>query len=183
MLKIRIKKELTKKEIEERKLTGFKVVRNGTILELEKNKEGNFIIPEAKLTGLRYSLFFEESESGGGATNTGDSYIVCTEKGEPFRPYYIPTSGHLAGGEHAFFAIYLPSYIVVMGDKKSDTCRIMRVTMKRDGNTVKVQEEELWEGLFDELPAMFDHLADAVYAAEVKCNCYHCREPHYTKED
>ena len=84
-----------------------KLVKNGVIVELPKVLGSNpedlkFSIPQ-EVKGSQF--FIDCYEHGGGMTNTGFGTIVCGLSGKKLKPYYVPKSGNLSNGVHAYFSI------------------------------------------------------------------------------
>lgn len=125
-------------------------------------------------------------------SNTGDAQIIAGPNGEPKKPVYVRRRGHLACEEHALF-IVAPGDIVVQADHHR---RDFRTTVYRIKSIEEVKDdwsgknfpaaivEKLHEfdmGEWDVEPP--ENLLPAIDAAEEKATCYHCRSPHYVKED
>lgn len=134
---------------------------------------------------VRYIIW----ECGGGYTNTGESQVICGVDGSPLKPLFIRRRGHLACLDHAAFAVWEGQKVVVIRTdhhRGQFNVRLDELTAHREN----VEFEELWEGedfYIDEidevLPNKFSKYKTAIKAAMEKALCYHCREPHYIKEN
>ena len=123
-------------------------------------------------------------ETGGGATNTGNSMVIAGPHGEVLRPLYIKTGGHLACGEHSLFVVGAGTVVVSASHHRGDfEIKVYRLTGKFSGKEAEAEivacySRGEWEGpLWDEADSGF--LRKAVDAAADKARCYHCREPHF----
>jgi hypothetical protein len=124
------------------------------------------------------TLVIEVTEHGGGMTKTGSGTVVCGLSGQALRPYYVPRSGHLACGTHAYFSV--PEAVVtVTGDYPDDTVTIEAHKIVRDGNVAWIESKRLWSGQLEELPKLFERFRAAAEAAIEKSTCYHCRCVHF----
>lgn len=129
-------------------------------------------------------------ESGGGASRTGYSHIVCGPNGEKLVPTYIRKGGHLSKGEHALFIANRGHYIIdtyhhcedfeisvsVIEEVITEEVPTEYGLDKRGHITIKETnhfKDGEWETPLEE------KLKKAVQAAIDKATCYHCREPHY----
>jgi hypothetical protein len=150
-----------------------KVVRSATIVALPE--EGGVYTLPAEVQGA--GLLLEAEETGGGQTHTGKATVVCDLSGKPLRPYYVPTTGHLAGGTHAYFAT--PGTAVTVTAYRDGEITVERHSILADGNTARIESAVLWQGQVGDLPETFGGYADAAEAAYRKAGCYHCRHVHY----
>lgn len=167
-----------------------KLVKGGVIIELpliplRKNKSWSDpdtyyeILPEVKEVNSAM-LLIEITESGGGMTNTGSGRVVCGLSGKALRPYYVPRSGHLACGTHAYFSV--PNAVVtITGYRRSNEVMIEEHRIVRDGNVAWIESKELWSGDLEVLPEFFNRFQAAAKAAKAKGNCYHCRCLHFAQ--
>lgn len=119
-------------------------------------------------------------EAGGGASNTGESRIVCDRDGQAKRAVYQRRKGHLSNAEHALIVVECGDYIITAYHHRKDfTIRIYRIVAFRDSEDYAICELNFvyskgeWN---EELPAF---LKPAVEAGMQKATCYHCREAHY----
>ena len=125
-------------------------------------------------------------EAGGGYSNSGHATIVAGRDGEPLRPIYIRRRGHLAGAEHVLFVAKPGLHVVEARHHRRDfwvaVWRIEGIRRTEDGGHEAdlglVAEYDMGEWA----PALPSFLQAAVDAAMSKATCYHCREPHFTKE-
>jgi hypothetical protein len=122
-------------------------------------------------------------ESGGGMSNTGDARIIANSEGQPKKPVYIRTGGHLALGDHALFVVDEGDIVIDVYRHHSD----FDISVKRIAK-IKTDNEQLIAEL--ETLAHFDQgewdnedvaekYQDAITSATEKSRCYHCREPHF----
>lgn len=155
-----------------------KLVKRGVIVELPE-KDGNYELPPEVAKEINGGkLFIDTTEHGGGATNTGSGTVVCGLSGKPLRPYYVPRSGHLACGTHAYFSV--PEAIVtVTGYRRDTNITIEEHRIIHEGNTSRIETKTLWSGELEVLPDSFNRFQAVAEAASAKGNCYHCRDVHF----
>ena len=121
-------------------------------------------------------------ENGGGYSNTGHSTIVCDRAGRPKKPIYRPRC--YCCGQHALIPVSV-SDIIIKASRHGDEYDIYIYTVQSINNETKEAMIELvnkydmgeWDSLLSE------SLQQAVEASKRKARCYHCREPHYIKEE
>lgn len=154
-----------------------KSVRGGVIVELPQSDSNipEFEIPEEVNGAI---LLIDVTEYGGGATNTGDSVVVCGTQGEPLRPYYVPRSGHLSCETHAHFAVR-EEVVTIAGAKPGTRVEIQKHRIVRNGNIARIKSEKIGSGDLEDIPEILGHFQDAAEATVEKANCYHCRCVHY----
>lgn len=125
-------------------------------------------------------------EWGGGYSNTGDACIIAGPKGEKKSPVYVRRRGHLAGGEHALFVIKKGDVIVFADHHRLDynieVCRIIDIQCREDDciATIEVLDDYRdgeWAG------DAHKNFEAAIEAAKKKAACYHCRSPHYARQE
>jgi len=120
------------------------------------------------------------SETGGGATNTGSSMIICGANGEPLKPLYVPKG--ICFGDHAIFVVRNGMYIIKHSHNrehdKVQVFKILGIGSQSDPDQVVTNEKPdyVWE---DGDGNIREFLELAVKAANVKGYCYHCRAPHF----
>jgi len=122
-------------------------------------------------------------EAGGGMTNTGDADIICGRKGEALNPVYIRGRGDLCCNNHALFIVSVGFHKISADHHRGDFNISIHSVV-----SAPMHEEPTWELLFSfsrgewdkEPPAFLDA---AISAATEKATCYHCREPHYIKNE
>jgi len=124
-------------------------------------------------------FYFVFWEYGGSATNTGVGVIVCDNRGEPFTPTEIYTTGHLANKIHAEFQEKCGHIIECT---KHGQCWIFWVQADRIHDSISVSNKPVWHGNVKDLPNKYKYLRKAVNAAWKKANIYHCRKAVYIKE-
>lgn len=139
-------------------------------LSIERTKKG-------------YPAFWE---SGGGWSNTGEATIIASPSGDPKRAIYVRRRGELANSEHALIPVAVGDYIIEAYHHRGDfQIKIYRVlNFKREKDEIYAVVEKVncfsrneWDA---EFPAF---LEAAVQASMEKATCYHCREPHFIKND
>jgi hypothetical protein len=125
-------------------------------------------------------------EQGGGASRTGWSVIVTGQQGQSLEPVYVKRRGELSCGQHALF-IVKPGYHIIIADQHRGDYEITieRITEIKEEENEFFAETDLVctfsRGEWDKEPEEF--LKPAVVAAMAKADCYHCREPHYMREE
>lgn len=159
-----------------------KLVRNATIVELERNQSHTdlYHVPD-EIQSHEYVLLIEATEHGGGMTNTGSATVVCGSSGKKLRPYYVP-KGH-SNSTHAYFSVP-GSIITVTGYRKDDNVTIMehKIEIKGAyGEFAEIKTSDVWSGEVGVLPNLYSRYQDAAEAAHGKANCYHCRHVHYAE--
>jgi len=155
-----------------------RVIRGRTLIEL--NKTGNVYDIPVEVKSQNPTLMIDCSECGGGMTNTGNSTIVCGLSGKKLRPYYVPRGGHLANGNHAYFAV--PSMVVTISGYRQDyVVTIEEHAIIVNGSRAHIKSSIIWSDEVDNLPNYLDRYREAAYAAYEKSNCYHCRCVHYAE--
>lgn len=141
------------------------------------------VIPEEIIIQREVTFLINVAESGGGYTNTGDVTIICGLSGKALKPYFCPTSGQLAGNEHAFFAI--PESVVsihVCRQRYDYDITITKHSIVVLKNIPTVQSEKMWSGgYYEPIPELFQSYQAAINAAVEKSHCYHCRCIHYAQ--
>lgn len=122
-------------------------------------------------------------EEGGSYTNTGDSTIVSDMHGVSKKPIYICRSGHLSCSQHALIPIRLNDLVITASHHRRDfsisICKIVSVNKEEKAaelETINSFSRGEWD------VDLQKYLVDAVEAAKAKATCYHCRNPHFTKE-
>lgn len=133
-----------------------------------------------KLTGIERTKkgYPAMWELGGGHKNTGFATIIAGKNGEPKRPVYIRTRGHLANEKHALFIIERGDHVIFADHHRNDFIILVHRIKEVEKDTAICELiHEFSEGEWDTEPK--DELANAVEAAMNKATCYHCREPHY----
>ena len=121
-------------------------------------------------------------ECGGGYSNTGKSQIIAGKNGEAKQPIYIRRRGELACCEHALIPVDVGDFIITTnhhrGDFETQICRVEEIQAETAVcSIIGEYSRNEWDA---ELPA---YLEAAVQAAMEKATCYHCREPHFIKDD
>jgi hypothetical protein len=125
-------------------------------------------------------------EKGGGATNTGKARIVADKDGKPKKPVYIRRKGELSNGDHALFVVEKGDVVCDLvhshGDFDISLYQITDITDKGDGfladcEDIAIFKKEEWS------PALPEKYLEMVHSGMAKSNEYHCRTPHYVKED
>jgi hypothetical protein len=149
-------------------------------------RDGETIVTE-KEHAYRWCVW----ESGGAYTNTGESTIICGAEGQKLVPKFIPSSGHLACGEHAMFIQYedQPLFAVEV-NRHRDESHISLIEIMNG------QEKVVWdcdydgsgiENLWNMIPNKYERFSEAIGVALDKSYDYHCRHPYYyirkTKND
>lgn len=120
-------------------------------------------------------------ERGGGYTNTGWSVIIAGPSGEPKKPLYIRKRGQLANSYHALIPVQVGDHVITCNHHREDFfCEVWKLVRVDQEKAVGENVARFYQGEWSpELP-MF--LEDAVKAAKEKALCYHCRSPHFIKE-
>ena len=117
-------------------------------------------------------------EAGGGATNTGESTVICDQSGLPKRALYIKRGGHLANKSHALIGVEVEDIIVKCWHKRRNFwVRIFKITDFDGEFAVTEKVFEYSKGELNAAPP--EYLQPAITAAMEKSTCYHCRSPHY----
>ena len=121
-------------------------------------------------------------ESGGGYTSTGNSIIVCNRHGDAKKPIYIPRC--YACGQHALIPVRVGDHIIKTSRHQEDyeigiytITTIDKETKEATITLINKYDMGEWDSPLSE------SLQQAVEAAKRKARCYHCREPHYIKEE
>ena len=133
-------------------------------------------------------------ETGGGYTNTGDATIIAGPNGEKMKPLYIRRRGELACGEHALIPVQVGSIVIDADHHRGDFhVSIYRITEIRDEETGTYAPVELlarysegeWDIIVPETLIRIEEapMSEALEAVREKALCYHCRSPHYIRED
>ena len=121
-------------------------------------------------------------ESGGGYTSTGNSIIVCNRHGDAKKPIYIPRC--YACGQHALIPVRVGDHIIKTSRHQEDyeigIYRVMGINTV-DANATLSLVNKYDSGEWDS--PLSEDLEPAVNASKRKARCYHCREPHYIKEE
>lgn len=121
-------------------------------------------------------------EAGGGYTNTGDAVIIANSDGTAKKPVYIRRRGPLACENHALFVVKLGDIVVEANHHREDfDIRIWRIDQILNEEVQLCLVNEYNQGEQEVDPPAF--LQAAVEAAKEKATCYHCRGPHFVKED
>jgi hypothetical protein len=126
-------------------------------------------------------------EQGGGMSNTGSACIVTGLNGEPVTPVYIRRKGTLACDRHALIPVRVGSFVVEATHHRGDfDIQVYRIS-KISGD---IAEADIFlqftEGEWSNVPKEYSAdlvIIEATEAAKNKAMCYHCREPHYVKEE
>ena len=118
------------------------------------------------------------TESGGGATNTGNADVICGPNGEKVKPLFVPRG--YSNGDHALFVARVGMHIVSAShSRRGESATVYKITAIGDGDrqddlvTDVVGEYEDGDG---NIP---DFLQAAVDAALEKSHCYHCRSAYF----
>lgn len=125
-------------------------------------------------------------EFGGGRTNTGEARIICQADGSPKKPVYIRKRGVLANDNHALFIIE-PGDIIIQADhhREDFIIKVFHVEeiVEEGGEKLAALSQVACfsEGEWDN-EEMAEKYSRAISVARAKALCYHCREPHYTRE-
>lgn len=132
-------------------------------------------------------------EKGGGMTNTGGATIIANPDGSKKKAIYTKTRGHLACGKHALVVVRKGDLIIKASRARAhdDEVHIYRIVdliprektvgyCEGDG---EVMAEYVQGGSIEAAELVLEgKLAEAVDAAIEKASCYHCRSPHYVRE-
>lgn len=136
------------------------------------------LIPEA-IRGLKFQLVAEATENGGGMSNTGFAQIVCGTGGQKLKPYRIVTKGHLANGEHAFFALHEPFVAIEYAWNRSGfKMKAFHYEILRQGFEVELVKTELD---LVELEREHPLFMIAFEASRLKGHAYNCRSVVYAE--
>jgi len=119
-------------------------------------------------------------EQGGSMTKTGKATIVCNSRGEELYPDFVYSHGHLSNGKHAKFLI---ENGVLVTSTKHGFIEIEQVVAEKDEDKVWLVINMIWEGRIEQLPDYYQEFTYACLAANEKANCFHCREPHFIKDN
>ena len=114
------------------------------------------------------------TESGGRATNTGDSQIIAGPQGERLKPLFVPRG--YANGDHAIFVLRPGMHVVQAQHSRDGECTIVYRVTAILADAAEVKKVYEWENGDGNIP---EFLNDAVAAAKQKAHCYHCRDAHY----
>jgi len=123
-------------------------------------------------------------EEGGGYSNTGDATIIAGADGSKLRPVYIRRSGHLAGKQHAAFAVRAGEEVVIIHATHHRYDFRVRIYTAL-ATEKKLEIKQIWDAEGDPatikaaIPETMEKYRAAIIAAMKKATCYHCREPHY----
>jgi len=123
-------------------------------------------------------------EKGGGMSNTGSATIVSGSKGERLYPVWVNRRGELSCGYHALIIIGEGYHVIFADQHRGDyEIRVFRINaIDKDSKLADLELVcEYSHGEWGVEPS--DFLSDAIDAAVEKADCYHCREPHYIKEE
>ena len=140
-------------------------------------------------------------ECGGGMTNTGEAVIIANSVGLPKNAIYVPRGGQLSCGAHALIPVQTGDIFVIASQHRGDfTINIFRIGDLPKGKSPEIPgiyygedfesfkiggwsngEEDPAELIGDLSPVEFYRAA--VEAAQAKAMCYHCRSPHFIRED
>ena len=121
-------------------------------------------------------------ERGGGYTNTGEATIIAGPNGEKKRPVYIRRRGSLACDNHALFVVKPGDVVVKVSHHRRDfEIEIYKILDFEEETAVVEQVNSFSRGEWDKEPPTY--LEQAVQAAMNKATCYHCRSPHFVKEE
>ena len=121
-------------------------------------------------------------ERGGGYTSTGNSIIITDRNGNPKKAIYLPKC--YACGQHALVPITVNDYVIQTSRYHDDyNIEIYRVIdmVTADAIATLSLVNKYDSGVWDS--PLSENLNNAVEAAKRKARCYHCREPHYIKEE
>lgn len=160
-----------------KKGTNSKVIRGGVLITPHQDSSG-YAIPEEVLSGKCFVTLIDCYEHGGAMTHTGSATVICSFRGKPLRPYYVPRRGHLSNGVHAYFSV--PNVVVTVTAYHNDSN--ISIIMHRaivKGSVVSIHNKELWQGEVDFLPGKYECYDTVIDAAIRKSNDYHCRSVYY----
>ena len=121
-------------------------------------------------------------EAGGGYTNTGYAVVIAGKDGQRKKALYVRKRGPLANENHALIPIEIGDYIIEASHHRKDfEFRIWSIDqiLNEEGQFALVNEYSQGEWEVD--PPAF--LQAAIEAAMNKATCYHCRSPHFVKEE
>ena len=121
-------------------------------------------------------------ESGGGYSNTGHSTIISTAIGEAKKAIYRPRC--YCCGQHALIPVRINDLIINVSRHADEydiyiyaITTIDKETKEATITLINKYDRGEWDSPLSE------DLEPAVKAAKRKARCYHCREPHYIKEE
>jgi hypothetical protein len=121
------------------------------------------------------------TENGGGMTNTGSCQVVCGANGEALKPLFVPRG--YSNGVHAIFVARPGLHLVSSGRDRSGEwvtiSRIEAIGTEDEPDELVTEDVYEYENGDGNIPEKFQAAADA---ALEKTNCYHCREPHWSKQ-
>lgn len=120
-------------------------------------------------------------ECGGGASNTGDSRIICDMNGNPKTPLYIRRRGSLSNDNHALIPVRVNDVIIDAYQHRGDfEIGIYQIKEIKDDEAVSEKINGFDYGEWDN---PLEKFKSAVDAAMKKAKCYHCRRPFFIKEE
>lgn len=125
-------------------------------------------------------------ECGGGLSNTGKSQIIATGNGLPKKPVYVNRRGTLACEEHALFVVHEGDIIITANHHRKDFEIVISIVQKIEpaGAAFRATLVSIYEYSKGEWSQPLPETMNAaVSAAMAKATCFHCREPHFYKED
>jgi hypothetical protein len=126
-------------------------------------------------------------EEGGGWSNTGESVIIAGPDASPAKPIYIRKSGPLACAKHALIPVHVGSVVIEAYHHRKDfSISVWKIkSIEETAEAEMIAEYSMGEWVFstEPHPEVADRLLAAVKAAQDKATCYHCREPHYIREE
>jgi len=126
-------------------------------------------------------------ECGGGMTNTGWAQVICAIDGSPKKAIYVRQYGHLALREHALIPVQKWDVIVKAhhhrGDFRISLWQVFEICKESDDAYLNARMTTYWDGFEWTDPDVAEKYKVAVQAAKEKATCYHCREPHFVKQE
>ncbi len=150
--------------------------RNKKMMEKEAVEKPKFLIPNSINMQLRMELV----EEGGSTASGGSATIICGRRGQAFRPYWVPKSGSLSNGIHAYFSI--PQVAVLARGSQGyhgEKIYLIQCSIVQKRNRCWIEQKEIWSGQPNELPGILSCFHSAIKAVMKKCYDYHCRSTYY----
>lgn len=142
-----------------------------------QNSLGEWYIADFPEETEYYIKFYE---CGGGMTKTGLGQIICGMKGEMLMPIRLFTTGHLANKRHAEF--HQNEAIQISSTKNGIVEIVYAQIAKNDQGYIKIVMLNIWKGNIQYLPNTYNYFKEAIEAAYMKANDYHCRKAYYIQE-
>lgn len=133
---------------------------------------------EVELSKKGYPVLWER---GGSYSNTGDATCIANKNGEPKKPLFVRTGGHLACSEHALFILDEGDVWCRVSRHRNDiNIYLWRVVKVEQGNhNISIERIGTYhQGEWDIENPEFCYQA-LIDATVKKSYDYHCRTPYF----